>query len=455
MTKQNASLLIVDDDVDVLLAAKIVLKKHFESVDTEASPEALQERLNSHSYDVLLLDMNFQRGATSGKEGLEWLALVQEVSPNTKVILMTAYGGVDLAIRAMRGGAVDFIIKPWDNAKLVATVSSACRYSQASQEVSQLKAKQGLIDQDIQREFSDIVGESDSMRDVLATIKKVAATDANVLILGESGTGKELVARALHNLSLRNRESFIGVDLGAVPDSLFESELFGHAKGSFTDAKTDRAGRFELANRGTLFLDEVGNLSLQGQAKLLGALETRTITRVGSNRPIKLNIRVICATSLLLDEKVESYEFRQDLFYRINTVEIRLPALRERASDIPLLVEHYRQQFSKKYHKNIQSVGKFALQKLQEYTWPGNVRELKHAIERAVIMSDGRELSTDDFVLPKPINKSQTTLNLGELEKDAVSRALVKYQGNISQAAEALGLGRATLYRKMAKYGLS
>lgn len=455
MNKQSASLLIVDDDPDVLLAAKIVLKKQFTSVDTEENPEALQERLKSHSYDVLLLDMNFQRGATSGKEGLEWLAFAQDISPNTKVILMTAYGGVDLAIRVMRGGAVDFIIKPWDNAKLITTVSSACRYSQASQEVSQLKAKQGLINQDIRREFSDIVGDSDGIREVLSTVKKVAATDANVLILGESGTGKELVARALHNLSLRSHDSFIGVDLGAVPDSLFESELFGHVKGSFTDAKTDRAGRFELANQGTLFLDEVGNLSLQGQAKLLGALETRTVTRLGSNRPIKLNIRVICATSLLLDEKVESYEFRQDLYYRINTVEIRIPALRERVVDIPLLVEHYLKSFSKKYNKDIRSVSKPAFRKLQEYSWPGNVRELKHTIERAVIMSDDRELNSEAFVLPRPNNKSQATLNLGEIEKDTVSRALVKYKGNISKAADALGLGRATLYRKMAKYGLS
>lgn len=452
---EPARILVVDDDPDVLLAAEIALKADFRHVDTERDPNQLLQCLQQNHYDVVLLDMNFQRGATSGKEGLQWLQAIQERAPHTKVILMTAYGGVDLAVKAIKSGAMDFIIKPWDNAKLQATVSAAWRYSQATQEVNELKAKQAVLDQRVQQEFDEIIGISKPLQQVMQIVDKVAATDANVLILGENGTGKELIARAIHRRSPRCDNSFIAVDLGAIPDSLFESELFGHKKGAFTDAKEDRAGRFELANSGTLFLDEIGNLSLQGQAKLLGVLESRSLSRVGSNQIVPLDVRLICATNLPLDEKVEDYQFRQDLLYRINTVAIKLPPLRERVQDIELLTYHYARQFAAKYHKNIEKIERAALQKLRDYSWPGNIRELKHTVERAVIMADGLNLHADDFVLPKPATKTNATLNLAELEKDAIGRALLKHEGNVSKAAETLGLGRATLYRKMAKYGLN
>lgn len=457
MTKNQlhpGSILIVDDNLDILLAAEIVLKKHFETILVESDPHQLLGHLQKHHIDVVLLDMNFQTGSTSGNEGLEWLDLIQEQAPNTKVILMTAFGGVDLAVRALKGGAVDFVLKPWDKDKMIATVLSACRYSQVIQELHTLKARQTLLDEDVGHEFKDIIGQSKALRDILQTVDKVANTDANILILGENGTGKELIARAIHLRSLRHKQSLVSVDLGAIPESLFESELFGHKKGAFTDAKQDRSGRFELANGGSLFLDEIGNLNRQSQAKLLGVLESRTITRMGSEKTIDLDVRLICATNMPLLEMVNEFQFRQDLLYRINTVEIHIPSLRERIDDIPLLVDHYITHFSNKYHRDVEAASDQTLRKLQSYHWPGNVRELKHAIERAVIMADKSFLSPDDFAFPKPAKKSETQLNLVELEKDAIDRALLKYDGNMSKAAEALGLGRATLYRKMSKYGL-
>lgn len=455
MPKDPAKILIIDDDPDVLLAAELALKKQFDVIVIEENPENIQTRLGSERFDVVLMDMNFQRGATSGKEGFQWLNVIRECSPQSKVILMTAYAGIDLAVRAMKGGAVDFIIKPWDNAKLLATVTAAWRYSQATQEVQQLKESQSVINEVAQQEFRDIIGQSSALKTVLETVNKVAVTDANVLILGENGTGKELIARAIHNRSPRKENAFIAVDLGAIPETLFESELFGHAKGAFTDAKEERAGRFELANEGSLFLDEIGNLSSTGQAKLLRVLESRTVVRVGSNQVRPLDVRLICATNMALNEKVEDYQFRQDLLYRINTVEIHLPPLRERIEDIELLSRYFAEQFAKKYRKKVKWIDDKALEKLKRYHWPGNIRELKHTVERAIIMMDGDIVQEDDFVLPKTSTKSSVTLNLVELEKDAISRALVKHRGNISHAAETLGLGRATLYRKMAKYGLS
>jgi DNA-binding NtrC family response regulator len=454
MTKDPAAILVVDDDNDILLAAEVVLKKQFQRVDVLADPNQLTTRLNDHNYDVVLLDMNFQRGATSGREGFQWLGKILEQSPPSKVILMTAYAGVDLAVRAMKDGAADFIIKPWDNAKLLATVSAAWRYSQAAQEVRQLKQTQSVIDNVARNEFRDIIGASPALQNVLRTLEKVAPTDANVLILGENGTGKELIARAIHQRSPRQHQAFIAVDLGAIPESLFESELFGHKKGAFTDAKEDRAGRFELANGGSLFLDEIGNLSPQGQSKLLRVLESRSMTRVGANQSRPLNARLICATNLPLDEQVADLHFRQDLLYRINTVAIKLPSLRDRTDDIELLCDYFAQQFAHKYHKSVRYIEPQAIEKLQQYHWPGNIRELKHTVERAVIMMEGYSLNGDDFVLPKIANKAVASLNLVDLEKEAIAKALIMHKGNISQTAEALGLGRATLYRKMAKYGL-
>jgi DNA-binding NtrC family response regulator len=380
--------------------------------------------------------------------------VIEEHAPVTKVIMMTAYAGVDVAVKSLKSGAVDFIVKPWDNAKLVATVRATCRYSQASREVKHLKAREALLDESVGREFQSIVGDSTGLKAVMQAVDKVAGTDANVLILGESGTGKEVIARAIHARSQRHSQPLVNVDLGAIADTLFEAELFGHKKGAFTDAKEDRSGRFELANGGTLFLDEIGNLSTQAQAKLLGVLESRTVSRIGSDRAVSLDVRLICATNMALADMVASYQFRSDLLYRINTVEIYLPSLRERSEDVPLLVNHYVQHFADKYKRPVSGVDDEALANLQRYHWPGNVRELKHMVERAVIMSDYPLLLAKDFSLPEPVLSSGPILNLNQLEEDAISRALMKCQGNVTKAAQALGLSRATLYRKMAKYGL-
>jgi two-component system, NtrC family, response regulator HydG len=374
-------------------------------------------------------------------------------------VLMTAYGGVNEAVHAMREGAADFVVKPWDNAKLVATVSAVARLSRADREVKQLRGQQRALNDLGARDAERIVGQTGGMRQVVADIEKVARTDANVLITGENGTGKELVARAIHRHSLRHEQPFVSVDLGAITETLFESELFGHRKGAFTDAREDRAGRFEAANGGTLFLDEIGNLSLAMQAKLLGALETMMVSRVGSDKLIRVDARVICATNLSPRELRDPERFRQDLLYRINTIEIRIPPLRERAEDIPLLVTHYAQHYARKYGRPALSIPAGALVRLQEYRWPGNVRELKHAVERAVIMSENGNFPLDGIVFSAPATASAApagtgTLNLDALEKLAIQQAIERYQGNLTRAAQALGLGRTTLYRKMARHGL-
>jgi DNA-binding NtrC family response regulator len=357
----------------------------------------------------------------------------------------------------MREGAADFVVKPWENARLVATVSAIARLAQADREVSQLRRQQRSVNEYLGTDLHRIIGETDGLRRVLASIEKVSRTDANVLILGENGTGKELVARAIHRQSLRADRVFVNVDLGAISETLFESELFGHRKGAFTDAREDRAGRFEVANGGTLFLDEIGNLSLQMQAKLLGALETMTVTRAGSDRPVKVDARVICATNLAPEELRDPARFRQDLLYRINTIEIRVPPLRERADDIPLLVAHYAAMYARKYGKPELRFDGEALRRLRAYAWPGNVRELRHTVERMVIMGDQGPGQLDGF-LASPARRAGdtgTTLNLEELERQAIQRAISQHQGNLSRAAQALGVGRTTLYRKMARYGLA
>lgn len=452
---EHGDLLIIDDDREVLLAAELVLKKHFQSVTTTAEPQRIPELLGQHSFDVILLDMNFSAGMTSGQEGLSWLKRTLSIAPETKVILMTAYGGIEAAVNAMREGAADFVVKPWDNAKLVATVSSVSKLARADREVASLRRRQRSLNEYATRSFDTIVGRSPGLRQVLASIEKVAATDANVLVLGENGTGKELVARAIHHQSLRNDQAFVSVDLGAIAETLFESELFGHRKGAFTDAREERAGRFEVAAGGTLFLDEIGNLSLQMQAKLLGALETMTVTRVGSDKPIKVDARVICATNMTPEALRDTARFRQDLLYRINTIEIRVPPLRERVEDIPLIASHYVALYARKYNKPEVRLDAQATERLKDYHWPGNVRELRHAIERLVIMSENGVAQVDGLVQPThtaPLEPS--TLNLEELEKQTIRRAIAQHQGNLSKAAESLGLGRTTLYRKMTRYGL-
>ena len=456
MPAESGKILIIDDDADVLLAAEIVLKKRFHTVRTESDPRQLPALLAQHNFDVILLDMNYTAGATSGREGMEWLQKTRELSPDSKVIMMTAYGDIELAVQAIKEGASDFVIKPWDNSKFLTTVAAGIRYSMTDREVKHLKTKQKMLNRFIGGEAGTIVGESDSLKEVLADIEKVAGTDANVLILGENGTGKELIAREIYRLSSRSDQAFINVDLGAISESLFESELFGHKKGAYTDAKEDRAGRFEIASGGTLFLDEIGNLNLQMQAKLLGALESLTISRVGSDIPIKVDIRLICATNKPVYDMLDKYQFRQDLLYRINTVEIHVPPLRERLSDISLLTGHFVAQYSRKYNKPDLGIHPETITKLREYHWPGNVRELQHTVERAVIMTDNAFLQPDDFFLSKPQRQQDTlpNLNLREIERQAIQKAVIKHQGNMSKAARELGLGRTTLYRKMAKHGI-
>jgi DNA-binding NtrC family response regulator len=449
------SILIVDDDPDVLLAAELVLKSGFRVV-TQSEPKRLPAMLERGRFDVVLLDMNFSAGVTSGQEGIEWLKTIQRAAPDTKVILMTAYGGVETAVRAIKEGASDFVVKPWDNDKLVATVGATLRFSQAARALKDLESKQKALNRYLGGPSREIIGMSSAITQVLLGVEKVAPTDASVLILGENGTGKELVARAIHASSRRAEEVFVHVDLGAISESLFESELFGHKKGAFTDAKEDRAGRFEIAAGGTLFLDEIGNLSLQSQAKLLGALESRTVMRVGSDTPVAIDVRVISATNMPREEMLDKLRFRQDLLYRINTVEIHVPPLRERTSDIPLLVNHYVEEFAKKYGKRNMQVEGPTLEALMRYEWPGNVRELVHAVERAVIMAEGATMRLDDSLLPRAHEAMDASadLNLEALEKKTIQQAIAKHEGNLSKAAQELGLGRTTLYRKMAKHGL-
>ena len=349
------------------------------------------------SYDVILLDMNFSKDITSGKEGFFWLEQILESDPNAVVILITAFGDVEMAVKALKVGATDFVLKPWQNEKLIGTLTAAIRLKESYKEVDKLKSAKKQLQAEVNKPFKDIIGDSPAMASVFSIIDKVAGTDANVLILGENGTGKELVARAIHQRSLRNDNVFVGVDMGAITESLFESELFGHKKGSFTDAKEDRAGRFEVANGGSLFLDEIGNLSMPLQSKLLTVLQQREVTRIGSNKPMSIDIRLICATNMPVYDMVGESTFRQDLLYRINTVEIQLPPLRERQEDINQLTDHFVNIYCEKYRKPPKKVAASTYKKLQKYAWPGNIRELQHAIERAIIMSESNTLSPDDF----------------------------------------------------------
>ncbi|MBK6266347.1 sigma-54-dependent Fis family transcriptional regulator [Marivirga sp. S37H4] len=455
------TLLIVDDNLDLLNAAKIFLKRHFKRVDIESNPNLLPTLLQNDSYDIILLDMNFTRDVSTGQEGYHWLNKILEIDPSAIVILITAYGDVNTAVKAIKHGATDFVLKPWENDKLLATLNASLKLKSASEKVTQLQSQQKQLNADIDRRFRDIIGKSDAIQHVFDTIKRVARTDANVLITGENGTGKELIARAIHRNSLRDDAVFVTVDLGAVTDSLFESELFGHKKGAFTDAKEDRAGRFEVAQNGTLFLDEIGNISLPQQAKLLTALQNRKITRVGSNKAIDIDIRLISATNMSINEMINEGKFRQDLLYRINTIEIKLPALRERPEDIPLLVEHYIKFYSKKYNKEIHKASDATLARMIRYDWPGNIRELQHSIERAVIMSNHNILQPEDFFFQstqhedrKNGNVNLDHLNIEDVEKILIRKALDKNFGNITQAAQELGLTRSSLYRRLEKYGL-
>lgn len=458
MINKVGKILAVDDNQDILFALKLLLKPHVELIDTISKPEAIAEYLNKEDYDVILLDMNFTKDAISGQEGFDALEQILEIDKDAVVVFITAYGDAEKAVRSIKAGATDFVLKPWQNEKLLATVSASVKLRRSRRENSSLRSRQKEMNQVMDQPFSDFIGQSPEMQKVFTTIQKVAATDANILILGENGTGKELVARAIHRNSLRKDEIFISVDLGSITESLFESELFGYEKGAFTDAKKEKAGRFEVASGGSLFLDEIGNLSLQFQTKLLTVLERREIVRVGATRAKPIDVRLICATNNNIHQMVSDNTFRQDLLYRINTVEIHLPPLRERTGDIPLLANHYIKIYAKKYKKTIKGISANALKKLNQYQWPGNVRELQHAIERAIIMCDGSILEPDDFILTTQANKSSevelNTFNLDDVEKMIIMKVLKQYQGNITQAAQELGITRTSLYRRMEKYDL-
>ena len=458
MLLSEAKILIIDDDVDVLSAAKLLLKRHAKLVDIEKNPQKLPFLVTNNDYNLILLDMNFTRDVNSGREGFHWLDRILDINPKTKVIMITAYGDIEMAIRAIKAGATDFVLKPWENDKLLNTIEAAMQSgspllaaaSNTSEEKAKEEGKKGKLSADT------IIASSESMKQVLHTSERVAATDANVLILGENGTGKTQLAKHIHQHSKRADKPFITVDLGALSESLFESELFGHVKGAFTDAKEDRAGRFEEAKGGTIFLDEIGNLTLPLQAKLLTVIQERRVTRVGSNKPIPLDVRLVCATNMNIEKMVEEKTFRQDLFYRINTIELDLPPLRERSEDIAVLADFYLKQFSKKYSRPVTDISSALVKKMQQYNWPGNIRELQHAIERAVILSQEKTLQPDDLFLKSSGGQPTTAtgFDLEDMEKTLIVKAMKRFNGNITDAARELGLSRAALYRRMEKYGL-
>jgi two-component system response regulator HydG len=457
MQKIASKILIVDDDPDILTAARVVLRQKFEVVETENSPQRLSSLLQQNRYDVILLDMNYSSGKTSGNEGMFWLKQILALDPQQQVVMITAYGDIKLAVEAMKEGAADFIVKPWENEKLEATVQASCQYARTKKELHQLKNRQLHYNRMAYAPAAEVMGDSPPIREVLNAVNKVAQTEANVLLLGENGTGKEMIANLIHHQSSRNTHPFIKVDAGALSSTLFESELFGHKKGAFTDAREDRIGRIELAHGGTLFLDEIGNLSLSLQVKLLSVLQNREIIPLGSNKTVSIDVRVISATNLDIHHAVKAGDFREDLLYRINTIEITLPPLRQRTEDIPLLANHFLQLYAVKYRKPNAIISDTAINRLKKYSWPGNVRELQHAIERAVIMSDNSELGTRDFLFSsgKETTGKKDAVSLDDLEKKAIMNALEKHQGNMSKVAKELGVGRTTLYRKIVKYGIN
>ena len=452
----KGKILIVDDNEDVLFALNLLLEPHVEKVKVTTQPSRIEHFMQTYEPDVILLDMNFSRDAISGQEGFDCLEQILGIDSEAVVLFMTAYADTEKAVRAIKAGATDFIPKPWEKEKLLATLSSAIKLRQSRREVKQLQARvEALSGQD--KEVPLMIGQSKAMKEVFDTIHQLADTDANILILGENGTGKDLVARSLRFFSPRQQGPFITIDLGSVPESLFESELFGYEKGAFTDARKSKAGRMEVASGGTLFLDEIGNLSMAMQSKLLTAIEKKRISRLGSTKNIPIDVRFVCATNANIRQMIEEGNFRQDLLYRINTVEIHIPPLRERREDVLLLADHFLKKYAHKYKKEIQGLTRETKQKLMRYPWPGNVRELQHAMERAVILSQSAWLRPNDFMLTpqsEKKNELEEVLNLEELELRAIKKALKRCAGNVSEAAELLGITRYALYRKMSKNNL-
>jgi DNA-binding NtrC family response regulator len=464
----EGKILIVDDDQDILTAGKLLLKRHFSQVMICNSPENIPKLMADNRFDAVLLDMNFSPGESSGTQGYNWLKKILEIDPQSVVVLITAHGGVDVAVEAMKLGATDFVAKPWQNEKLVATLTAAVLLGKTRNEASELRHTNKLLAQDTNSaQQQPLLAQSSVMQQVHSLIERTAPTDANVLILGENGTGKELVARELHRQSLRADHVFMSVDLGAMSETIFESELFGHKKGAFTGANEHRVGRLQAANGGTLFLDEVGNLPLHLQAKLLTILEQRKVTPLGTNKAIDFDVRVIAATNIAKQDLNDESRFRQDLLFRLNTVEITLPPLRDRVADIEPIANHYITFYSRKYNKPEKTITANALDIIKHYSWPGNVRALRHAIERAIILSESEQLSSDDFQLSHEVKTTKTPdtttaqistetaeLNLDKVEKSTIETALKQYRYNISHTAKALGLTRAALYRRMEKHGL-
>ncbi|TCI84595.1 sigma-54-dependent transcriptional regulator [Tenacibaculum sp. M341] len=451
----SGKILIIDDNKSVISALEIMLQSEYETVVSISNPNQISSFPNLKSYDVILLDMNFSAGVNTGNEGLFWLRKIKDFSPDSAVIMMTAYGDIELAVKALREQAYDFILKPWNNEKLLTMVKSAMELRRSKAEIHNLKNKTAQLKKIItQQDHQPIIGSSPVLLEVIHLIDKVASTEVNVLITGENGTGKEMIAKALHSKSNRKNEVFISVDMGSISENLFESELFGHLKGSFTDAKEDRIGKFEAAEGGTLFLDEIGNLSLSMQAKLLSAIQNKTIVKVGSNTPMPVDIRLVCATNCNLEQMVSEGSFREDLLYRINTIHVNTPPLRQRDNDIISLAQHFLDTLASKYNKPPFSLNEKAKAKLIEHSWPGNVRELKHTMERAVILSDSSILTPENFMV-NPIKKVTTDSNtihtLEEMEHDMISKALLQSSGNFTEAAIMLGITRQTLYNKVKK----
>jgi two-component system response regulator HydG len=455
--KKKANILVVDDNEEILVALRLFLSGHFEKVFTLKNPELISGVMMKENLDVIILDMNFKAGINTGNEGIFWMNKILTLDPAVSVVFITAYSGIELAVNAIKQGATDFIEKPWDDDKLLASVLKACETHRAKLEISNLKEKQKHLSERIDTQYDFFMGASPAMDKIYKTIDKVAATDASVLILGENGTGKEIIAREIHRRSKRSKEVFIGVDLGALAETLFESELFGHVKGAFTDARDDRPGRVEISSGGTLFLDEIGNLPFSLQAKLLTVIQNREVTRLGTNRSIAVDLRLITATNRPVYQMAEQNSFREDLLYRINTIQIDLPPLRERKEDILPLTQYFVAKYAAKYEKSLAGMDKSTKDRLLSYNWPGNIRELQHMAEKAVIMCDGNRLTTEDFFYgartrtPIPLNE---ILNLEQLEKESISRAVEKCRGNVTQAVKELGISRRAFYYKLKKYDL-
>ncbi len=455
---KSGSILIIDDNEEFLIALKLMLSTYFNEVITENSPETILSQIQNQSFDLILLDMNFRAGINTGNEGIYWLQKIKEIDKDATVVFITAYGDVQLAVKSVKEGAADFIQKSWDEKKILSTVLAAFQLSKSKSEIKKLKNKQQHLAESINDGFQMCKGPSDSMKDVYQTIDKVAGTDANVLITGENGTGKEVIAREIHRLSQRSKEIFVAVDISALNENLIESELFGHKKGAFTDAKSDRIGRFEVASGGTLFLDEIGNLSLSSQLKLLSVLETRKITKVGDNKSIEIDVRLISATNMPIEKMIKVDTFREDLLFRINTIHIHLPTLSERMEDLPVLANHFLLDFKEKYKKYNLKFKKSTVKQLNKHSWPGNIRELQHTIEKAVIMTSDDFIKPDDLMIQKAkkqeIDKTSESYNIANHEKLLIEKALKKFGWNMSKTAEELGINRSTLYDKIKKYEL-